>query len=241
MKVDILAFAAHPDDIELSCSGTLIKHINDGKKVAVVDFTHGELGTRGTPELRLQEAEMASEIIGLSARENLGFRDGFFKNDEVHQLEVIKMIRKYQPDIVLANASYDRHPDHGRAATLVEEAVFYSGLKKIKTHVNSGENQAAWRPRLLLNYIQAVYHRPDLIVDISEHMDQKMEAIAAFASQFHTSENSRNGDQTFISTPQFMDFLKARSSEFGQLINVRYAEGFTCKRYLGIDDLLSIR
>jgi len=240
MKIDILAFAAHPDDVELSCSGTLLKHIAMGKKAAVVDFTRGELGTRGTPELRLQEAQKAAKIIGLTARENLGFRDGFFKNDEEHQLEVIKMLRKYQPDIVLANAPYDRHPDHGRAATLVEESVFYAGLKKIKTELE-GEVQAAWRPRLVLNYIQSVYHKPDLVVDISDQMEDKLKSIAAFSSQFHTDQSSEAEDQTFISTPQFMNFIKSRASEFGQLIEAKYAEGFLSKRYIGISDLTELR
>lgn len=239
MKVDILAFAAHPDDVELSCSGTLIKHIEMGKKAAVVDFTRGELGTKGTPELRLEEAANAAKIIGLSARENLGFRDGFFKNDEAHQLEVIKMIRKYQPDVVLANAPYDRHPDHGRAAELVEEAVFYSGLKMIKTELD-GNQQEAWRPRLLLNYVQSVYHKPDLVVDISAQMDKKLEAIAAFSSQFHTKDSDDSEEQTFISTPQFMDFIKSRASEYAQLIQVQYAEGFISKRYVGVKDLTEL-
>ncbi|MEX2590990.1 MAG: bacillithiol biosynthesis deacetylase BshB1, partial [Chitinophagales bacterium] len=230
MKVDILAFAAHPDDVELSCSGTIAKHIAMGKKAAVVDFTQGELGSRGTAELRLKEAAASAKILGLSARENLGFRDGFFKNDEQHQLEVIKMLRKYRPDIVLANAPYDRHPDHGRAAKLVEESCFYSGLKMIATEID-GQKQEAWRPRLVLNYIQSVYHKPDLVVNISSQMQTKLSAIAAFSSQFNTGKSSDEKEQTFISTPQFMDFIKARASEYGQLIEVQYAEGFLSKRY----------
>lgn len=239
MKVDILAFAAHPDDVELSCSGTLIKHISAGKTAAVVDFTKGELGTKGTPELRLIEAEKSAEIIGLSSRENLGFRDGFFKNDEQHQLEVIKMIRKYRPDVVLANAPYDRHPDHGRAAELVDEAVFYSGLKMIKTEYQ-GVQQEAWRPRIVLNYIQAIYHKPDIVVDISGQMETKLKSIAAFSSQFYTDSSNKDEEQTFISTPQFMDFIKARASEYGQLLQVKYAEGYLCKRYVGVNDLTEL-
>ena len=184
IKLDILALAAHPDDVELSSAGTLIKAIQQGKKAGIVDFTRGELGTRGTPEIRMQEAQAAATIMGLSARENLGFRDGFFKNDEEHQLEVVKAIRKYQPEIVLANAIDDRHPDHGRASFLSKEACFLAGLAMIETVVD-GVKQTPWRPKAVYHYIQSIPHTPDFIVDVSSVWETKMNAIRAFKTQFH--------------------------------------------------------
>jgi len=183
MKLDILAFAAHPDDVELSCSGTLIKAVKAGKKAGIVDLTRGELGTRGTPEIRDQEAAHSAEIMGLSARENLGFRDGFFVNDEAHQLEMIKMIRKYQPDIVLANAFDDRHPDHGRGSQLAKDACFKAGLKMIETELD-GEVQKKWRPRLVYHYIQSIQREPDFVVDVSDVWEQREESVRALKSQF---------------------------------------------------------
>ena len=234
MKLDILAFGAHPDDIELSCSGTLISHIKKGYKVGVVDLTKGEMGTRGTPEIRLQEAAKAAEIMGLSARENLGFRDGWFQVDEEHQLEIIRMIRKYQPDIVFANATYDRHPDHGRGAKLVEEAFFKAGLRMIKTS-DQGKEQEAWRPKRLLHYIQSVSLTPDIYVDISDSQETKMEAIKAYKTQFYNPDE--DGPETYISSKNFMDMLIARGREYGQRINVEFAEGFCLPQPYGVRDL----
>ncbi len=239
MKLDILAFAAHPDDIELSCSGTLIRHIEAGKKVGIVDFTQGELGTRGTPELRLTEAENSGEIMGLSARINLGFADGFFKNDLEHQLELIKYIRKFQPEIVFANAIKDRHPDHGRAAQLSVDACFLSGLKKIPTELD-GEVQEAWRPKKVFHYIQSTYIEPDFVVDVTDQWEKKTESIQAFESQFHVKESGSLGDQTFISTPEFMQFVTSRARSWGQSVGVKYAEGFTTHQALGFNSLFDL-
>ncbi|MFT4736126.1 MAG: bacillithiol biosynthesis deacetylase BshB1 [Cyclobacteriaceae bacterium] len=237
MKLDILVFGAHPDDIELSCGGTIISHIQKGYKVGVVDLTQGELGTRGTPELRAKEATNASALLGLSVRENLGFRDGWFTADESHQMEIIKMIRKYRPEIVLANAKYDRHPDHGRGAQVVDEAFFKAGLKMIPSSID-GEEQEAWRPKKLWNYIQSVSLEPDFYVDISEHIDQKMQAVKAYASQFYSE--GEEGPQTYISSKNFMEMLTARSKEYGQRINVNYAEGFSQSQPSGIKNLFDL-
>ncbi|MFT5618287.1 MAG: bacillithiol biosynthesis deacetylase BshB1 [Arenicella sp.] len=239
MKLDILALAAHPDDIELSCSGTLIRHAEAGKKVGIVDFTQGELGTRGTPELRLQEAEEAGKRMRLSARVNLGFADGFFKNDLEHQMELIKQIRKYKPEIVFANALTDRHPDHGRAARLSIEACFLSGLKKVATELD-GEAQEAWRPKKIFHYIQSTYIEPDFVVDVTEQWKKKTLAIEAFESQFHVKESGSLGDQTFISTPEFMQFISSRARSWGQSVGVKYAEGFTTHQALGLNNLFDL-
>ncbi|RZK52893.1 MAG: bacillithiol biosynthesis deacetylase BshB1, partial [Pedobacter sp.] len=202
MKLDILVFAVHPDDAELGCSGTILKHIADGKKVGIVDFTRGELGTRGSAEIRDEEAAASAKVLGLHARENLSMKDGFFQNNEEHQLQLIKMVRKYQPEIILTNALHDRHPDHGRAGDLANDAIFLSGLRRIETQID-GVAQTEWRPRLVLQYIQDRYIKPDIIVDISEHMDKKIESIKAFKTQF----DSPNTDepQTYISTPAFLE------------------------------------
>ncbi|WP_410221151.1 bacillithiol biosynthesis deacetylase BshB1 [Pedobacter sp.] len=237
MKLDILVLAVHPDDAELGCSGTILKHIALGKKVGIIDFTRGELGTRGTAQTRDEESRAATKILGLHARENLDFRDGFFKNDEQHQLEIIKMVRKYQPEIVLTNALYDRHPDHGRACELANDALFLSGLRKIETHVN-GILQEAWRPRLVLQYIQDMYIKPDVIVDISKEMNEKLNAIRAFKTQFNSTDNSE--PQTYISTPAFLEAVIARAREFGKSIGAEYGEGFTSKKLLGVDNLFSL-
>ncbi|SOD11253.1 bacillithiol biosynthesis deacetylase BshB1 [Pedobacter xixiisoli] len=238
MKLDLLVLAVHPDDAELGCSGTIIKHIAQGKKVGIIDFTRGELGTRGTVETRAEESRNASAIMGIHARENIGIRDGFFKNDEEHQLEVVKMIRKYQPEIILTNALYDRHPDHGRASDLSNDAIFLSGLRKVETAVD-GVNQQPWRPRLTLQYIQDTYIKPDIIIDISEQMEQKIEAIRAFKTQF----DSPNEDepQTYISTPGFLQSVIARAREMGKNIGAEYGEGFTSKKLLGVDNLFDLR
>ncbi len=239
MKLDILVMAAHPDDAELSCSGTIFSHIAQGKKVGIIDLTQGELGTRGTAEIRKQEATHAAQIMGVATRENLKFRDGFFVNDEKHQLEVIKMIRKYQPEIVLTNAIRDRHPDHAKAAALVKTACFLAGLKRIETDWD-GENQPAWRPQNIYYFIQSDYIQPDFVVDISDFWDKKVEAIKAYSTQFHVSEESAKGEQTFISTPQFFYFLEARAREFGQAIRVRYGEGFTTDKQMGTRNLFDL-
>ena len=238
MKLDILVFAVHPDDAELGCSGTILKHIAQGKKVGIVDFTRGELGTRGTAETRDQEAADSAQILGLHARENLRFKDGFFKNDEAHQLAVIKMVRKYQPEIILTNALHDRHPDHGRAGDLANDAIFLSGLRKIETQID-GVNQQAWRPRLVLQYIQDRYINSDIIIDISEFMDKKLDAIKAFKTQFDSPDSKE--PQTYISTPEFLDAVIGRAREFGKSIGSKYGEGFTSRKLLGVDDLFNLK
>jgi bacillithiol biosynthesis deacetylase BshB1 len=233
MKLDILVFAVHPDDAELGCSGTILKHIALGKKVGIVDFTRGELGTRGTAETRDQEAADSAKILGLHARENLRFKDGFFKNDEEHQLEVIKMVRKYQPEIILTNALHDRHPDHGRAGDLANDAIFLSGLIKIET-VLDGEKQQAWRPRLVLQYIQDRYIKPDIIIDISDYIDQKIESIKAFKTQFDSPDDSE--PQTYISSPEFLESVIGRARELGKQVGGKYGEGFTSRKLLGVNN-----
>ncbi len=237
MKLDILVFAAHPDDAELACSGTILKYTIEGKKVGVVDLTQGELGTRGSAELRAEEATASAEILGLAIRENLGLRDGFFLNDEVNRLKVIEAIRKYQPEIVLANAYSDRHPDHGRASELINDAVFLSGLTKIETQLD-GRGQKPWRPRLLLHYIQDRYIQPDILIDITPYWEQKLAAIRAFKSQFFDPKSKE--PDTYISSPDFLNALEARCREFGKSIQVTYAEGFTSKKLLGVKSLFDL-
>ena len=237
MKLDILVFAAHPDDAELSCSGTIISHIKQGKKVGMVDFTKGELGTRGNPETRMREAEQAAAILGLSVRKNLGFEDIYFKNNKDHQLEVVKMIRKFQPEIVLANAIEDRHPDHPKASQLTVQACFMAGLKMIETHSDS-ESQSAWRPKSVYHYIQSNFIKPDVIVDVSEYWDQRMASVRAFKSQFFDPNN--NEPDTFISSAQFMELLEARATEFGKSIGVKYGEGFTVDKNMGVRNLFDL-
>ena len=233
-KLDILALAAHPDDTELGCAGTLAVHIAAGQKVGIIDFTRGELGTRGTPEIRAQEAEASRQLQGVTVRENLGFADGFFVNDREHQLEVIKMIRKYQPDIVLANAIQDRHPDHGRGATLARDACFMSGLRMVETML-AGEQQTAWRPSRVYHYIQANYITPDFVVDISDHWDTKIRAIMSFTSQFDLETSDE--PQTYLTTPIFLKFIEARAQELGHSIGVAYGEGFTAAQPIGVKQL----
>lgn len=237
MKLDILAFAAHPDDVELSCAGTLLRHIAAGKQVGVVDLTQGELGSRGTAALRREEAAKASAILGIHYRHNLGMRDGFFTIDEAHQRLIIEQIRLCRPEIVLANAVSDRHIDHGRAAKLVAEACFLSGLRQIKT-TWEGIAQEAWRPRAVYHYIQDRYLKPDLVVDITEHFPTKLEAIKAFGSQFY--DPNSDGPMTPISRPDFLDFIEARAREMGRLVPVTYGEGFTVERAPGVVDLTQL-
>jgi bacillithiol biosynthesis deacetylase BshB1 len=238
MKLDILVLAAHPDDAELGCGGTILKQIASGQKVGIVDFTRGELGTRGTVETREQEAKASAKILGLSVRENLNFKDGFFVNDEAHQKEVIRAIRKYQPDIVLANAIYDRHPDHGKGGELAFQSCFLSGLNKIETE-DEGKVQEAWRPKALYHYIQSQLITPDFVVDVSDHWEKKMESILAFKSQFH-NPNSKE-PETYISSQGFLKMLEARGTELGHAIGARYGEGFTIRRTIGVDLLTDIR
>ncbi|MHA8069931.1 bacillithiol biosynthesis deacetylase BshB1 [Aquirufa ecclesiirivi] len=233
MKLDILVMAAHPDDAELACSGTIVSQIQQGKKVGIVDFTRGELGTRGTPEIRIAESAASTAILGIHARENLGIRDGFFRNDEESQLKLIQIIRKYQPDIVLANALEDRHPDHGKGAQLAIDACFLSGLRKIETQDEQGNPQAAWRPKHVFHYIQDRYINPDFVIDISAHWDIKEQSIRAFKSQFF-DPNSTEPD-SYISSPDFLEFIRARSMEMGHKIGVKYGEGYQSQRTIGLD------
>jgi bacillithiol biosynthesis deacetylase BshB1 len=235
MKLNILAFAAHPDDIELSCAGTLAKHAEMGENVGIIDLTEGEMGTRGTPKIRLEEAAASADILGLKIRENLGFEDAFFKNDLPHQKEIVKKIRQYQPDIILANAVSDRHPDHARASELISESVFLAGLKKFETTDDNGKAQTAYRPNKVYHYIQSLPITPDFVVDVTDQWQKKMKSIKAFDSQFYKQDS--NEPETYISSPRFMKMIEARAMEFGQIIGVDYAEGFTVERYLGVKDL----
>lgn len=237
MKLDILVLAAHPDDAELCCGGTIAKHIAEGHKVGIVDFTRGELGTRGTPEIRAQETAKASGILGLTARENLAFADGFFKNDEEHQRKLITSIRTFQPEIVLASAIYDRHSDHGRAATLADDACFLSGLEKISTTKN-GSAQAPWRPKAVYHYIQSQFIVPDFIVDVSDYWDIKIASYMAYKSQLFDAASKE--PETYISSPQFLNLIEARAIEFGNAIGVKYGEGYTVKRFPGVKNLFDL-
>jgi N-acetylglucosamine malate deacetylase 1 len=237
MKLDILAFAAHPDDVELSCSGTILKHIALGKKCGIIDLTQGELGTRGNAKLRAQEAAQASKILGISVRENLKMKDGFFANDSKHQQEIIKKLRHYQPEIVLCNAVSDRHPDHGRAAKLISEACFYGGLTKIKTTYN-GKSQKAWRPKAVYHYIQDRYLKPDFVVDVTPYVEYKMNSIKAYKSQFYDSKSKEPA--TPISVEHFLDFVKAKMMVFGRDAGYKYAEGFTAERTVGVNSLYDL-
>ncbi len=236
-KVDILVISVHPDDAELGCGATIAKHVAQGKTVGIVDLTRGELGTRGTPEIRAEEAEKGRKILGATFRENLGMADGFFANDSVNQLRVIKSIRSYQPEIVLTNAISDRHPDHGRAANLIKDACFYSGLEKISTVGEEG-GQAAWRPNKVYNFIQSNYVQPDFVVDVSDYWEVKMKAIRAFKSQFDGGDSK--DPQTFLTTPLFMNFVEARGKELGHAIGAAYGEGFTINQQLGVDNLWNL-
>lgn len=237
MKLDILAIGVHPDDVELGCSGTLISEIKRGKKAGIIDLTQGELGTRGNIETRYQEAANAAMIMGVAVRENLKMRDGFFKNDEEHQLKLIAAIRKYQPDILIGNVLHDRHPDHGRAGKLISDACFLSGLAKIETNNENGTAQTKWRPAYVLQYIQDWYHEPDLLVDITEVFEQRMNAIKAYGTQFNAPASGDNEPQTYISTPDFLEAIVARARLFGKRIGVKYAEGFMSEKKIGIRSL----
>jgi bacillithiol biosynthesis deacetylase BshB1 len=238
MKVDILAFAAHPDDIELSASGTIMKHIAMGKTVAIVDLTQGELGSRGTIETRYAEAEEASRIMGVSARVNLKMADGFFEISAENKIKIVEQIRFFQPNIILANAVSDRHPDHGRGSQLVSEACFLSGLLKVETTLN-GKKQDKWRPGKVYHYIQDHYIKPDFVIDVSPFINRKIESILAYKTQFFNPNDK--GPKTPISSKEFMEFLKGRWREYGRAINTEYAEGFTVERTLGIEDLTKLK
>lgn len=234
-KVDILAIGAHPDDVELSCSGTLLKQIAKGGTVAICDLTQGELGTRGNAALRFQEAEASRKVLGVKYRENLALPDGFFEADRASLIELVRVIRKYQPEIVLANAIKDRHPDHGKGAEFVEKASFLAGLMKIETEMD-GESQERWRPRAVYHYIQDQFMRPDLVVDITDFLEKKMESIQCFRSQFF-DPNSAEPDSP-ISGEGFLDYIKAKNKVFGRYINADFAEGFRVSRPIGVSDLL---
>jgi bacillithiol biosynthesis deacetylase BshB1 len=235
--IDILAIGVHPDDIELSCAGTLLKHIAAGYSVGIVDLTAGELGTRGSGELRLKEAEAAAKILGVTFRENLGMQDGFFKNDKANQFKIIETIRQYQPTIVICNAITDRHPDHGRAAQLVSDACFYSGLAKIETACNR-EIQLPWRPKAIYHYIQDRSLKPDLVIDVSPFVEKKFESILAYSSQFFDPESKE--PNTPISSPEFLETVKAKMRVAGRDIQVEFAEGFTVERSIGVEDLMKL-
>lgn len=234
MKLDILAFGAHPDDVELGCGGTIAKEIALGKKVGIIDLTRGELGSRGSAEIRDSEAAAAAKILGVSVRENLNMRDGFFVNDEEHQLAVIRMVRKYQPDIVLCNAIDDRHIDHGKGSKLVSDACFLSGLVKIVTQYD-GQNQPQWRPKAVYHYIQWKNITPDFVVDISGYNEKRVEAILAYSSQFYDPNSTE--PETPIATKNFLESLNYRAQDLGRLIGTDYAEGFTAERYLAVSRL----
>jgi bacillithiol biosynthesis deacetylase BshB1 len=235
MKIDVLAFGVHPDDVELGCAGVLLSEKKNGKKIAVVDLTQGELGTRGNAETRKEEAAAAAAILNVDARENLMMEDGFFENNEINKRKIITVLRKYQPEIIFCNAPEDRHPDHGRSALLVEEAAFLSGLSKIETFLN-GEFQTAWRPKFVFNFIQDRYLKPDFVIDISEEMQQKIESVNAYKTQFFNAEN-KEGPQTYISSPEFLEGVYARAAMFGKMIGVKYAEGFLSKKMIGFKNL----
>lgn len=238
MKIDILAIGAHPDDIELSASGTLFRHIDMGYSVALCDLTQGELGTRGSGPLRLQEAEAAKKIIGAVARENLGMKDGFFLHNEENMMKIIRVIRKYQPEIILANAIHDRHPDHGKASKLISDACFFAGLIKIQTEDESGYTQQPWRPKAVYHYIQDRNIKADLVVDITSYMDKKIESIMAYGSQFFNPDSDE--PETPISSKAFIDFIKAKNKSYARDIGVEYAEAFTVERNIGVKNLFDL-
>ena len=238
MKLDILAFGAHPDDVELGCSATIAKEISLGKKVGIVDLTRGELGTRGSAELRDKEAANASKILGVSVRENLGFADGFFVNDKKHQLEIIKMIRKYKPEIVLCNAIDDRHIDHPKGSKVVSDACFLSGLVKVETELD-GVKQEKWRPKVVYHYIQWKNIEPDFVVDVTGFMDKKIDSVMAYSSQFFDPKS--NEPETPITSKNFIESIEYRAKDLGRLIGVEFAEGFTTERYVAVENLSKLK
>ena len=233
MKVDILVFGAHPDDVELGCGGAVIKLVEQGKKVAIIDLTRGELGTRGTAKRRNKECENATKILGVRVRENMDFKDGFFENDEGHKLALIKKIRDYQPEIVIANAPSDRHPDHGRASQIVVDACFLSGLEKVDT------KQKVWRPKAIYHYIQFNHLQPDFVIDISGQMEKKIEAVKAYKTQFYNSDSKET--ETIISKKGFLESVKYRAQDLGRQANCEYAEGFIAHQMLKVDSFFDIK
>jgi bacillithiol biosynthesis deacetylase BshB1 len=238
MKLDILVLAAHPDDAELGCGGTIAKHTSLGNKVGIVDLTQGELGTRGTVKDREVEASDSAKILGVSIRENLQLKDGFFQNDPDSQMAVLKAIRKYQPRIILANAIYDRHIDHVKGASLAYDASFLSGLVKIETVGDDGKKQSAWRPEAVYHFVQSHFINPDFVVDVSAHWETKMKAVKAFKSQFFNPDS--NEPETYISKPGFLKMVEARGVEYGHAIGVHYGEGFTTRRFAGVKNLFDL-
>lgn len=239
MKLDILAFGAHPDDVELSASGTLLKHISLGKKVGVVDLTLGELGTKGSAATRMTEAHESAKILKLEIRENLQLPDGFFEINEASLLKVIHQLRKYRPEVVICNATSDRHPDHGRGGDLVSRACFLSGLIKIGTQNNDGTLQEAWRPKVVYRYVQDNWITPDFVVDITEHYETKMKSVLAYKTQFYNPEDK--GPVTPISSPEFLEYLTGRASNFGRIIGAKYGEGFTVERAVGVNSFFDLK
>jgi bacillithiol biosynthesis deacetylase BshB1 len=239
IKLDLLVMTVHPDDAELGAGGTIAKYIAGGKKVGIIDLTRGELGSRGTAETRALEAAEASKILGATVRENLGLRDGFFENNEESQLVIIRALRKYCPEIIITNALDDRHPDHGRASRLVNDAVFLSGLRRIETKDDSGVVQEAFRPRLQLQLVQDKYIEPDIVLDITPYWEIKKQAVLAYKTQFNSTSET-DGPQTYISNPDFMNSTEGRAREFGRNIQVQYAEAFTCRKLLGVTDLFEL-
>jgi bacillithiol biosynthesis deacetylase BshB1 len=230
-KLDFLAFGAHPDDVELGCGATIAKLVSQGKKVGIVDLTRGELGTRGSAEIRTKETKEASKILGITIRENMDFKDGFFRNDEEHQLKIIQVIRKYQPDFVFCNAPDDRHIDHPKGSQLIVEASFLSGLTKINTDDFSGNPQKQWRPKNIYHYIQWNNLDPDFIFDVSGFHNTKMDAVKCYSSQFYDPKSKE--PETPISTRNFLNFVQSRANDFGRLIGVEHGEGFISNRKLG--------
>lgn len=242
MKIDILAIAAHPDDVELSCSGTLLKHIDQGKTVGLVDLTKGELGTRGDAGTRKEEASNAAKLMGAEFRENLQMPDGFFEYSEKNIRKLIRVIRKYQPDIVLANAPEDRHPDHGRAAKLVSDACYYAGLVKVETEKDEGSLQNRWRPKAVYHFIQDYNLKADFVVDITGFWEKKLELVRAFRSQFYVPEATEYEGEldSPISGKEFIDFLKSKARTYGRPAGFDYAEGFVTNRTIGVRDLFDL-
>ncbi|MBX3164024.1 MAG: bacillithiol biosynthesis deacetylase BshB1 [Bacteroidetes bacterium] len=238
MNIDILAIGVHPDDVELGCSGTIAKHIAAGKTVGILDLTRGELGTRGNAELRTQEAMTSAKILGAKFRTQLNMKDGFFTNDEAHQKQIIEIIRKHQPDIVLCNAVSDRHPDHSRAAKLISEACFYSGLAKIETMLD-GKTQQAWRPKAVYHYIQDQFIHPDFVIDVTDFIETRHQSILAFSSQFYNPNS--NEPQTPISSKNFLQSMDAKLITWARAIGATYAEGFTVERYVGVESLFDLK
>ncbi len=236
-KIHILALAVHPDDVELCCSGTLMMEKMHGKTIGVADLTRGELGTRGTPELRLREAGSAARIMELDIRQNLGMADGFFQNNEENQRKIIRVIRQFKPEIILASALEDRHPDHGRAGRLISDACFLSGLRKISTSDEQGKEQEQWRPKYVFHFIQDRFYQPSFVYDITAVFDRKLEAIHSYSSQFHSTSYEKDEPQTYISSPEFLDSVIGRAQMLGKMIGVKYAEGFISEKMIGIGSL----